>query len=445
MSFTVRQWGAIGVLIATIMVASELGGAMPVSTGASSTVGAPSTVPIQVYTPSQVAAGALPAFPSNLTHFVYIVRENHVFDDYLGDCATTINASCNGGANSPGANSWTDVPYLHQWGKAYSIFDNMYSSVDPYSAQAHAYLFSANTWGSTDSCASGGTEGTGSTTEWGVYNSSSVKAGSCAFASDSKSQSYDATGGSIFDRFLGSNVPQSKTTLPFASFGDIIWELSNYGGCSLASTTGIPGSLPGNTQAVEHVTGCTNGWWKNTTSGSPDMPPTVNPTTGIPQMLWECQYACGTGPSPFLDQDVAYSFISYVADYGLPTYSFVELFDDHPGGNCGSAQATCIQWNDASMNLIVQDIMNSTSAYKDNTVIAVSEDDTQNGANNPDHINNGRRFPFVMVASHNVMKGTKGLVIHQTFNTSNVLAVMERVEMNVNPSVFYSGGTSPTK
>ena len=30
-----------------------------------------------------------PYFPP-FTHFVIIYRENHTFDDYLGDCATTV-------------------------------------------------------------------------------------------------------------------------------------------------------------------------------------------------------------------------------------------------------------------------------------------------------------------------------------------------------------------
>ena len=36
-----------------------------------------------------------PYFPP-FTHFVIIYRENHTFDDYLGDCATTVHAGCNG-------------------------------------------------------------------------------------------------------------------------------------------------------------------------------------------------------------------------------------------------------------------------------------------------------------------------------------------------------------
>ena len=463
MRVNLRLWGGLAVFIATIMVSS--GGGLAFITQSAPGSAAPASPHAPPLILPKVTSGSLPEFPTNLTHFIYIVRENHVFDDYLGDCALDMNKSCDGGTayNSTTSGTKTETapsgdqlltPNLHSLGRQYVTFDNMYSSIDPYSAQAHAYLFSANSWGSTDSCAPGGVEGTGSTTEWGIYNSSSVKAGSCAWASDSGSQSYDSTGGSIFDRFLGSNVPQSKTTIPFLSDGDIIWELSSPG-CSSSSQTTIPGDTQ---KSLEYVTGCTNGWWMNTTSGSPDMPPTVNTATGIPQMLWECQYACsGIAPNPFLDSYASNSFLSYVSDYGLPTYSFVELFDDHPGNNCGAGQPTCIKENDAAMGQIVNSIMNN-SAYKSNTVIAVTEDDTQNGQNDMDHVNSGRRFPFVLIAPHTVEKqggptsacgissayGSCAYMVHQTFNTSNVLAVMERVEMNVNPSVFNLGGVSPT-
>ena len=403
---------------------------------------------------------SLPAFPNNLTHFIYVVRENHVFDDYLGDCHTTINSSCNDNTDySSQTNYQADVPFLHDLARNYTVFDNMYSSIDPYSSQGHAYLLTADASG-TDLCATGGVEGTGSSSEWGVYNSSSVQSGYCSFLSDGNDENYPS-GGSIFDRFLGPNVTQTDGTPSFLTIGDIIWNVASPG-CSVASTTGIPGSLPGNSQAVEHLTGCTNGWWYNSSTSSATMPPVVNPVTGVPEELFVCQDYCKTGPSPYLDQDSAYAFISYVKDYGLPTYTYVRLGDDHPGSLCGSSEpySTCIQWNDASLKLIVQDILNSTSPYANNTVIAISEDDTQNGQNGPDHINNGRRLPFVLVASHRVMRsgasnpascgiaasyGHCGLVIHPTYNTSNVLAVMERVEMNVNPSVFYTGGTSPNR
>ena len=44
-----------------------------------------------------------PYFPP-FTHFVIIYRENHTFDDYLGDCQTTVatnGQACNGQVLSP--------------------------------------------------------------------------------------------------------------------------------------------------------------------------------------------------------------------------------------------------------------------------------------------------------------------------------------------------------
>jgi PKD repeat protein len=444
------------------------GGVLPANAYAKS----PSPSPAALTLPA-LTSGTLPEFPNNLTHFIFIVRENHVFDDYLGDCSLDINKSCddNAGWTSPTSGSSAketsasgdqlDTPYLHDMARDYAVFDNYYSGVDPYSAQAHAFMFAETSDDSSDSCVTAGDQGTGSGTAWGIYNSSSVAAGSCGSSSDSGSQSYPTSSGTVFDRYLGTNVAQTKSTIPFLDDGDILWELSSPGCTSKVPTeTGIPGSLPGNSEAVEHVSACTNGWWYNTSSSKTTMPPVVNSNTGAPQMLFVCEYACTAPPQPNNDQDEAYGFVSYVADYGLPTYTFIELFNDHPGAYCTAAvESTCIQWNDASTNLIVEDIMNSTSAYKDNTVIAITEDDTQDGANGDDHVNDGRRLPLVIVAPHDVEKqgaatGTScgisasyhcGYVVHQTFNTSNINAVMERVEMNVNPNVFVTGAPSGNK
>ncbi len=455
MQISLRLWGAIAVMLAFITLTS---GAVGFATATPPTAqGSAPTGGSAPFDATPLVSG-LPLFPTNLTHFVYIVRENHVFDDYLGDCFSTINDTCNYGANHIATtNHIADVPFLHQYARQNTVFDNMYSSVDPYSAQAHAYLFAADVNGGSDSC-SNTVQGTGSTTQWGIYNSSSVQAGSCSWSPDSGSQSYPSDG-TIFDRFMGTNVPQSTTTLPFLSIGDIVWELSSPG-CSGSTARSIPGSLPGNSVAVEYPT-CTgsNGWWTNSTSGSVNpLPPITNPTTHIPQMLFACQYSCsGFGLTTMNDQYPAYAFDSYVKDYGLPTYTFIELFDDHPGPSCtSSSYDTCIQWNDQSMNLIVQAVENNT-AWAKSTVIAISEDDTQNGQNGPDHLNNGRRFPFVLVAPPSVAKtgnpnpascgittGPCGNVVHQTFNTSNVLAVMERVELNVNPGIFSSSLTKMT-
>ncbi len=464
MRISVRAWGAMGVFVAIVMVLSEVAVGMPAAAphGIS-----PRTVDVPAVKPSQPLAAALPEFPNNLTHFVLVLKENHVFDDYLGDCSLNINDTCNGGKayNSTSSGTSTETapsghqtltPYLHNLAREYAVLDNLYSGVDPYSAQGHNFLFTANTWGGTDSCASGGTEGTGSTTEWGIYNNSNVKSGSCGFGADLGSQTYDTTGGSIFDRFLGPDVPQSKTTLPFMADGDNVWELASPG-CSVTASKSIPGD---SLNSVQVVTGCTNGYWYNTSSGSASMPPTINTATGVPQFLWECQFASGCGstaPSTFLDSYAANSFTAFLADYGLPTYTEVELQDDHPGSYCGQPDPVCIQWNDAATNTVVSAILNS-STYKTNTVIVITEDDTQDGANGMDHVNSGRRLPFVVVAPHTVLKSggapstcgiastypSCGYVVHQTFNFSNVLAIMERVEMNVDPNVFYTGGVAPT-
>src|SRR6185437_4465051 len=50
---------------------------------------------LRVRTPSAAVNTLAPFFPP-FTHFVLLLRENHTFDDYLGDCATAIQAGCNG-------------------------------------------------------------------------------------------------------------------------------------------------------------------------------------------------------------------------------------------------------------------------------------------------------------------------------------------------------------
>lgn len=469
MRISIRLWAALAVIVGLVVLVQGGFGAAVAFPASNAVV---TNLPVQgVVTPddSQIAAGTLPEFPSNLTHFVYIIRENHAFDDYLGDCATTINDTCNDGADytaggydgGASGSHVQDVPFLHYWGQQGTVFDNMYTSEDPYSAQAHSFLFSddAKTSGGTDNCGDTTTEGAGAGTQWSDYNSSSNMAGSCSWSPDS-GQEYPA-GGTVFDRFTRTNVNQtSPAPEPFLVIGDVIWELSSPG-CTVKSVGGIAGSLPGNSVAVEHTT-CTGtqGWWKNTTSGTVNpVPPVTDPYTSIPEMLFDCQYECNT-INPMSDQYAADAFISFVQDYGLPTYTWIELFDDHPGPSCPGSGVTydqCIEWNDQSMNLITEDIYNATSPYKDNTVVAITEDETQDGQNGGDHVNNGRRIPFVLMAPPSVMKtgnpnpascgltsGKCGNIDHTTFNTSNVLAVMERIELNVNHNIWSTtaGGLS---
>src|SRR5262249_21346896 len=45
--------------------------------------------------PTAASNPLAPYFPP-FTHFVILYRENHTFDDYLGDCASTIRSGCNG-------------------------------------------------------------------------------------------------------------------------------------------------------------------------------------------------------------------------------------------------------------------------------------------------------------------------------------------------------------
>jgi hypothetical protein len=119
--------------------------------------------------------------------------------------------------------------------------------------------------------------------------------------------------------------------------------------------------------------------------------------------------------------------MNFVAANGLPAYSYVELFNDHPG------TYQDIPTNDAVTKQIVDSITNNAS-YKDNTLIVVTEDDTQNGSNGPDHVSNTYRVPTVVIASPLYMK--QHYISHVAYSTNNVLAAMERVMENVHPGVI---------
>src|SRR5260370_4519156 len=89
--------------------------------------------------PAQASNPLAPYFPP-FTHFVVLYRENHTFDDYLGDCATTIQAGCNGVVQS--TNHITSVPNLHTLAKTYALADAYSTGTHPPSGPNHWWLFS---------------------------------------------------------------------------------------------------------------------------------------------------------------------------------------------------------------------------------------------------------------------------------------------------------------
>src|SRR5262249_10996428 len=129
--------------------------------------------------PVQTANPLAPYFPP-FTHFVILYRENHTFDDYLGDCATTIQAGCNGAVQ--GTNHISSVPNLHTLAKNYALMDAYSTGTQPPSGPNHWWLFSGQS------------------------------------ASSNQQQSYPSATGTQFDRFLrGSSGPASEGTDPCAA------------------------------------------------------------------------------------------------------------------------------------------------------------------------------------------------------------------------------------
>jgi PKD repeat protein len=326
-----------------------------------------------VLQPVQAVNPLAPYFPP-FTHFVILFRENHTFDDYLGDCATTVRAGCNGAVQS--TNHISSVPNLHTLAKQYALMDAYSTGTQPPSGPNHWWLFSAQS------------------------------------SSSSQQQSYPASTGTQFDRFLKgasgattegtdpcvaqTGTPTGTAQLSFVMNGDFYWMLNS-------------GS----------------GYWRNPADNRVEILPEKRPGTNIPEELNYNNYTClGQNDD---DQVIADDYMSFVNTNGLPAYSYVELFNDHPG------TFQDIPKNDRVTKQIVDFLMGNAS-YKDNTVIVVTEDDTQNGSNGPDHVSNTYRVPTVVVASPTYMK--QNYTTHVAYTTNNVLAAMERTMENVHPGAI---------
>jgi PKD repeat protein len=326
-----------------------------------------------VQQPVQAASPTAPFFPP-FTHFVIIVRENHTFDDYLGDCATTVAAGCNGQVMSP--NHISSVPNLHTLAKTYALGDSYSTGTQPPSGPNHWWLFSAQS------------------------------------QSSSQQQSYPTATGTQFDRFLGGTTgPGGEGT----------------NACTAQSGTGT-GSSPYTFMAAGDfywMLSSGSGYWRNPGTGSLEVLPVNRPGTSIPEELHYNEYTCNGQNIP--DSTIASSYLSFVNANGLPAYNYVELFNDHPG------TFQDIPGNDSATKQIVDSIMNNAS-YKDNTLIVVTEDDTQNGNNGPDHVSNTYRVPLVVIGSPTYVKAH--YISHVAYTTSNVIAAMERVMQNVHPGII---------
>jgi PKD repeat protein len=325
-----------------------------------------------VQRPAAATNPLAPYFPP-FQHFVVIYRENHTFDDYLGDCATTIAAGCNGKVQS--TNHISSVPALHTLAKNYALSDSYSTGTQPPSGPNHWWLFSGQS------------------------------------ASSSQQQSYPASG-TQFDRFLSNaNGPTdegtSACTTPtgtssgnspytFVMNGDFYWMLSS-------------GS----------------GYWKNPADGKVEVLPPNRPGTNIPQELHYNEYTCANQSLP--DSTIANDYLKFVNTNGMPVYNYVELFNDHPG------TYQDIAGNDTATNNIVNSI-ESNPTYKDNTLIVVTEDDTQNGNNGPDHVSNTYRVPLVVIGPSQYVK--QHYVSHVAYTTNNVIAAMERTMENVKSGII---------
>jgi hypothetical protein len=163
-----------------------------------------------------------------------------------------------------------------------------------------------------------------------------------------------------------------------------------------------------------------SGYWRNPKTSRAEVLPIDRPGTKIPE---ELSYN-NKGAS---DQTVTNDYLKFLKSDGLPAYSCVELYNDAPDAHQNIAE------NDKDTGQIVNALM-SNPKYSSNTLIIVTEDDTQNGANGSDHVSNTYRVPLVVIGSPQFVK--QHYVSHVAYSTNNVLAAMERVLNNVYPGII---------
>lgn len=329
-----------------------------------------------ILAPSAAVNPLAPYFPP-FTHVIILYHENHTFDDYIGDC-TSIYPGCNGVVES--TNHISSVPALHKLASTYALDDAYSTGTQPPSGPNHWWLFSAQT------------------------------------ATQNQQQAWPSTG-TVFDRFLHGSGSGADTS--FLVNGDIYW-MANDVTCSGFRDP----SSPADDQSQTVSTSGGNGYWEPT-GGSPSALPVDEPGTTYPDELHYSEYTCSN--ISVGDDVVANDFLASVAAHGLPTYSYVELFNDHPGASQN------IPLNDSSAYNIVNTILGN-SAYTNNTLIINTEDDTQNGNNGPDHISNTYRVPLVVMCEATYCK--QHYLSHVAYSTSNVIAAIERVVNNVHPGII---------
>jgi DNA-binding beta-propeller fold protein YncE len=133
-------------------------------------------------------------------------------------------------------------------------------------------------------------------------------------------------------------------------------------------------------------------------------------------------------------QEWAREFDSYEANGNLPNLEFVRVMHDHTGNFAAAIDGLntpTIQTadNDYAVGLIVQKVSHSPR-YKDNTLILVLEDDSQDG---PDHVDAHRSVLFA--AGAHIKRGT---VVSKAYTTVNVIRTIVDVlgidHFNVNES-----------
>ncbi len=358
----------------------------------------------------------------NIKHVIYILRENRTYDQVLGDLPI--------GNGDPSLTEFGQsiTPNIHNLALNFVTLDNYFDrsevSMDgwPWSVSARApdvveKQTSVNYAGrglSNDS------EGTNRNTNIAfatlaerlaanplTLNDPDVLAGQNNASGSDGADGNEAGTGYLWDQALRANL----TIRNYGFFLDLV----RYHPPAVVAQYAIPEEI--------------NPYSKNLQvaySTSPALRPYTDPYfRGFDQSF----------PDYFLYKEWAREFDTKYASGGLPQLNLVRLAHDHTG-NYSSAilgvntPELQVADNDYAVGLLIQKISQSP-LYKDNTLIFISEDDSQDGG---DHVDSHRSIGFIVGP---YVK--QGALISTEYNTVNLLRTIEAVlglePINLNDAV----------
>ena len=303
------------------------------------------------------------ALSSMFRHVVYIIKENHTYDDFYGDLPR--------GNGDRGLCQFCSVsPNQHALALRFGVFDNFY--VDGVlSADGHNWADSAMATDYVERSLAG-------------FPRSYPSAGNDPLAYSSE--------GFIWDRVLAAG-------LTFRDYGEFIPDVASY--------------TPSNARWADFYSDYLNGTSRSTFALAP-------------QITQLAKFADVRYPSFSLripDQVRASEFINELHGFErvgtLPNLVLMALGNDHNAGNDPGypTPASFVADNDLALGRIIEAL--SRSLFWKNTVVFVVEDDAQDGL---DHVD-GHRTAALVISAHN----RHDLTDHTHYDQASVLATIEHI------------------